>query len=258
MDTSILQPFFPVILALAAAIATGLMGGFALMRKMTLAGDTMSHIALPGLGVALLWNVNPVVGAATALTIGALLIWRIERKTGLAAETTIGVIFSAAIAVGALVTPSEELIEALFGGEEAVPLGTLAAYLALSLAVVLFVLRFRNELVLSSFNADLARATGVNVSRLTLLFYLCFALTLVLGLRFLGTLLVGALVIVPAAAAKQFTETLSKFLLASAGIAALSVAVGYAIANGYDVSVGPMVVAIATAIFLVSLLKRHR
>ena len=84
-----LQEFFPVILALVAAVATGLMGGFALMKKMTLAGDTMSHIALPGLGVALLFQINPTIGAAAALAIGAVLIWKIEERSDLAAETTI-------------------------------------------------------------------------------------------------------------------------------------------------------------------------
>lgn len=255
---STLQEFYPLILALFAAVATGFMGSFALMRRMTLAGDTMSHIALPGLGVALLWNINPVIGAATALAIGAVLIWKIEQSTDLPTETTIGVIFSAAIAVGALVTPSEDIIEALFGGEGAISLATLVTYIALSLVVILFVLRFRNQLVLTLFNTDLARTTGVKISRLNLLYYLMFALTLILGLRFLGTLLVGALVIVPAATAKQLTETLSRFLIISAAVSMLSVALGYFLAHAYGFHVGPTVISIAAGFFLLSLFKRHR
>jgi len=250
--------FYPLILALFVAVATGFMGSFALMRRMTLAGDTMSHIALPGLGVALLWNINPVIGAATALAIGAVLIWKIEESADLPTETTIGVIFSAAIAIGALVTPSEDIIEALFGGGGAISLTTLIIYIALSLAVMLFVLQFRNQLVLTLFNTDLARTTGVKISRLNLLYYLMFALTLILGLRFLGTLLVGALVIVPAAAAKQLTETLSNFLIVSAAVSMVSVALGYFLAYIYDFQVGPTVISIAAGFFLLSLLKKHR
>ena len=253
----IAQTLYPLLLALFAAIATGLMGGFALMRRMTLAGDTMSHIALPGLGLALLWHINPVIGAGAALAIGAVLIWKIEEKTGLSTETTIGVIFSAAIAIGALVTPSENIIEALFGGGGAIPLTTLITYIILSLVVIFFVMRFRNQLIISLFNADLARVTGINVSRLNLWYYLMFALTLVLGLRFLGTLLVGALVIVPAAAARQLTETLSKFLVVSAILSMLSVALGYWVANIYHFQVGPTVVSIATGLFVLSLFKNH-
>jgi ABC-type Mn2+/Zn2+ transport system permease subunit len=254
-----IQAFYPVILALAAAVAAGLMGGFALMKRMTLAGDAMSHIALPGLGVALLFQINPVIGAAVALAVGAVLIWKIEEHTDLAAETTIGVIFSAAIAVGVLVTPSEEIIEALFGGEEVISPALFLAYLALSLAVILFVARFRNQLILGAFNADLAKATGVKVSRLNLLYYLLFALTLILGLRFLGTLLVGALVIIPAATAKQLTETLSRFLILSAALSTAAVAFGYLIAGMYDFQVGPTVVSVAAAFFAISLfVRRHK
>jgi len=249
--------FYPVLLALFVALATGVMGGFALMRRMTLAGDTMSHIALPGLGLAFLWGIEPLFGALAALIVGALLIWNIEKRSGLASETTIGVIFAAAIALGALVTPSEEIIESLFGGESLVSLPTLITYIALSLAVVFFIVRFKDKLVLSLFNGDLARTTGINVSRLNLWFYFMFALTLVLGLRFLGTLLVGALVIVPAATARQLTETLPRFLTISAIVAMLSVALGYLIAHLHGFQVGPTVVAVATGLFLLSLLKKH-
>ncbi|HTY39662.1 MAG TPA: metal ABC transporter permease [Candidatus Paceibacterota bacterium] len=248
-----IQTFYPLILALFAAGATGLMGSFALMKKMTLAGDTMSHIALPGLGLALVLKLNPVIGAAAALALGALLIWQIENHSKLATETTIGVIFAAAIAIGALVTPSEDIIEALFGGEGAVSLGTLLLYIVLSLVVIGFVLRYRNQLVLGLFNADLATTTGIKVSRLNLAYYLMFALTLILGLRFLGTLLVGALVIVPAATARQLTRTLAAFLGGSATLSMLSVGLGYWLADAYNLQAGPTIVSIAAGLFVISL-----
>lgn len=217
----------------------------------------MSHIALPGLGVAMLWNINPVIGAAVALALGAVFIWRIQDKTDFATETSIGVIFAAAIAIGALVTPSEELINALFGGEGTVYLSTLLLYAALSALVILFVLRYRHKLVLSLFNSDLAAATGVNVSLLNLGYYLIFALTLILGLRFLGTLLVGALVIVPAAIGRQLTETLGRFMAASAIASMLSVGLGYGLAYAYHLQTGPTVICVAAGLFLLSLLKKR-
>ncbi|MEY4731933.1 MAG: hypothetical protein RL681_879 [Candidatus Parcubacteria bacterium] len=252
---------YPFILAVFVATATGLMGGFALMKRMTLAGDTMSHIALPGLGLAFLWNANPIVGAAAALGIGAVIIWKIESHADLSTETSVGVIFAASIAIGALVTPSEDIIEALFGGSGGVSFATLVTYIALSLAVVFFVMRFRNRLVLSLFNADLASASGVNVSRTNLFYLLTFALTLVLGLRFLGTLLVGALVIVPAAISRQLTHTLDRFLWTSAAASVFSVLLGYGIADLWDLDpehVGPAVVAVGAGLFVISLLKKKR
>ncbi len=253
----LIADFYPVILALFAAAATGLVGSFALMKKMTLAGDTMSHIALPGLGLAFLWGINPVIGAAATLAIGAIFVWRVQQKTDFATETSIGVVFAAAIAIGALVTPSEDIIGALFGGAGAVSLGTLVLYALLSLLVIFFILKFRNKLVLSLFNQDLAATSGVNVSWLNLGYFLIFALTLLLGLRFLGTLLVGALVIVPAAIGRQLSENLSKFMLTSAAASMLSVGIGYGISAAYHLETGPTVVVVATILFLLSLLKKR-
>src|SRR5882672_4740684 len=106
-------------LALSAtmALAAGLVGCFAVMRRMALAGDALSHVALPGIGVALALHLHPVFGAVAMLFFGALIVWTLEDRSRLATETIIGVIFSAALAVGSLFTSGEDLIEALFGGD---------------------------------------------------------------------------------------------------------------------------------------------
>src|SRR6266571_176899 len=103
-------------LSAAMALAAGLVGCFAVMRRMALAGDALSHVALPGIGIALALHIHPLVGAAAMLMFGGLLVWAIEDRSHLAIETIIGVIFSAALAVGSLITSGDDLIEALFGG----------------------------------------------------------------------------------------------------------------------------------------------
>src|SRR5437016_7856371 len=105
-----------ILLPTSMAIAAGLIGCFAVMRRMALAGDALSHVALPGIGVALALHVHPVFGAAAMLFFGSLLVWAIEDQSRLATETIIGVIFSAALAIGSLLTSGEDLLEALFGG----------------------------------------------------------------------------------------------------------------------------------------------
>src|SRR5690242_19989 len=92
------------LLLLTLATAAGLLGCFVIMRRMVLAADALSHVALPGIGVALLVHVHPLAGAMAALVLGTLLIWGIERRAQLATETVIGVVFSAALALGSLMT----------------------------------------------------------------------------------------------------------------------------------------------------------
>jgi ABC-type Mn2+/Zn2+ transport system permease subunit len=257
---------FSIILALLTAIAAGLVGSFALMKRMSLAGDVISHVALPGLGLALLLHFNPLLGAAATLFIGTLLIWRLQSGGTLTTDVAIGVIFTAALAVGTLLTPSEDLIEALFGGFQKLTLISFLLGVVAVIGVTTFLYVFRHKLVLSMFSPELAAATGVNVSRLNLYYLLVFSLTVLLGLRFLGALLVGALIIIPAATGRQLTHTLTRFLIASSVVSLVSVIIGFAINRFYsqlqigsvtlNLSLGPAIISVATLLFLLSFLKR--
>src|ERR1039458_1479496 len=93
-----------IALALGAGAAAGLVGCFAVMRRMTLAADAIAHIALPGIGLAILLRIHPILGGVAALLVGTLLVWGIEGRTRLATETVIGVVFSTALAIGRLMT----------------------------------------------------------------------------------------------------------------------------------------------------------
>ena len=251
---------------LMTALAAGLVGSFALMKRMSLAGDVVSHIALPGLGVALLLKINPLVGAAVALFLGTILIWRLQERATLTTDVAIGVIFTAALAIGTVLTPSEDLIEALFGGFQSLTTGWFILGLAAVAIILSFVLTFRHKLILSLFSPELAVTTGVNVARLNLYFLMVFSLTILLGLRFLGALLVGALIIVPAAIGRQLTHTLNAFLFASSLASVLSVALGFTLSRLYpsfsighvklNLALGPAIIAVATLLFLLSLLRK--
>ena len=247
-----------IFLVLLAAVSAGLIGALALMKRMTLAADALSHVALPGLGLALLFGINPLLGAATTLVLGALLVWRLEKHTGLATETTIGVVFSASLAVGALITPSEDLIAALFGNFQPISLGIFLTGVAAALLVIAFVLKFKNQLIIALFSPDLASSSGVNLSKLNLMYLLAFVLTILLGLRFLGALLVGSLVITPAAASRQLTHQLNNFLYVSALVAALSVLAGLFLERVYGLPFGPAVVTASAVFFVLSMLKKQK
>ncbi len=242
-----------IVLMLAVAAASGLVGVFALMRRMTLASDAISHVALPGLGIALLLKINPLIGGAAALFLGVILIWGIEQRTKISTETVIGVIFSASLAIGSLVTPSEELIDALFGKAAAPTFGTLAFGLAGALIVIGFILSQKERLTLALVSEDLAIVSGVSVSRMNFWFLMIFALNVILGLQFLGTLLMGSLVIVPAAVARNLGGSLKSTLLIAVLVAMGSVVVGYAIASAYGLALGPVIITVSAALFFGSL-----
>jgi zinc transport system permease protein len=247
-----------LILSAAMAAAAGLVGCFAVMRRMALAGDALSHVALPGIGIALALHVHPVFGAAAMLFFGALLVWAIEDRSRLATETIIGVIFSAALAVGSLVTSGEDLIEALFGGAGTPSRLETAFGLVAAVGVMLFVWRRKNALVVALVSPDIARTVGINVQRLNLLFLEMFALTVALGLRYLGVLLMGSLIIIPAATAKRLSSNLNGMLATAAIIAIAVTVVGSAVASSLERATGPLIVSLAAAGFFLSFLRKER
>jgi ABC-type Mn2+/Zn2+ transport system permease subunit len=229
------------------------------MKRMLLAGDVISHLALPGLGLAFLLKINPLIGGAATLFLGTLFVWRLQKKTGLTTDATVGVVFAAALAIGAAITPHEDLIDALFGELQQVSLRGFLLGFAATLLVALSLFFLKDRLALSVFSPDLAAATGVNVDRTNLWFLLVFSLTVLVGLRFMGTLLASALIILPAAAARQLTDKLSHFLTVSAAISLVSVLAGFLL-NTFVLKLsmlGPTIVLFSALFFALSLLARR-
>src|SRR5581483_10050169 len=246
------------VLVLFFSLAAGLVGCVALMRRMLLAGDVISHLALPGLGLAFTFKLNPVLGGAATLFLGTFLVWQLQKKTGLATEAAIGVVFAAALAIGAAITPSENLAESLFGEQQGIsPTGFLLGAAAVAL-VVFAVFRLRDRLALAIFSSDLAAATGVRISRLDLYFLLLFSLTVLVGLRFMGALLGSALIIVPAATANQLTSKMSDFVIASCAASVLSVSLGWTLnlLLLHSSTPGPSIAIVSALLFGASLLKK--
>ncbi|MGE5413706.1 MAG: metal ABC transporter permease [Syntrophomonadaceae bacterium] len=240
-------------LSVTMAAAAGLVGCFAVMRRMTLASDAISHVALPGIGVAIAFRIHPLVGGLAALLVGTVLIWTLEGRTRIATETVIGVVFSTALAVGTLLASGEDLIDALLGRPRQLGGWEVALGIAAALAVIGFVLSQRHRLVVALVSADMARTSGIDVRRLDLLFLVAFAVTVALGLRYLGVLLMGSLIIIPAAAAKQLARGLTAMLALAVTIAVGATVAGELVAIPLQRPTGPFIIIAAAAVFFASL-----
>jgi ABC-type Mn2+/Zn2+ transport system permease subunit len=236
------------------AVAAGLIGCFAVMRRMTLAGDALSHVALPGVGLALALDVHPVFGAAAMLFFGALLVWQIEDRSHIATETIVGVIFSAALAVGSMIMSGEDLIQALLGSAEVLSGPEVIFGLLGATAVIVFAVAQKDALVIALVSRDIARTAGVDTRRLNLIYLQVFALTVALGLRYLGVMLMGSLIIIPAATAKHVSRNLNQMLGLAAIFAVAATAGGSALGVWLHREPGPLIVTISATGFLITVL----
>ncbi len=245
-----------LLLSISMAVAAGLVGCFIVMRRMALAADALSHVALPGIGVALALHINPIFGAFAMLFFGALMVWAVEGKARIGTETVIGVLFSAALAIGSITMTGADLVDALFGGTGRLSRPEILFGAAATILVVSFVVTQRNRLVVMLVSPDVARTAGINVRLLNLLYLEAFALTIALGLRFLGVLLMGALIIIPAATAKRLARNLTGMLLTAVVLAVVSTIAGTCMASRLHRETGPLIVIVATCMFLLSFVRR--
>ena len=152
------------------AAAGGMLGSLALLRRMALVGDALSHVALPGVALGILFNLNIFAGALAFLIFGTIIIWAVEHKTKLPVDTLVGVMFTLALAIGALLTPKEDILEALFG--DIANISQFDFWLAslISLAIIILLLVFYKKFTLSLISSDLALSAGYKPHILEFLF----------------------------------------------------------------------------------------
>jgi ABC-type Mn2+/Zn2+ transport system permease subunit len=191
------------------------------------------------------------------LFFGALLVWALQQETRLATETTVGVVFSTALAIGSMMASGDDLIGALFGATGVLSRSETVFGMVAAIAVIVFIVSQRNQLVVMLVSPDVARTAGINVRRLNLLYLQTFALTIALGLRYLGVLLMGALIIIPAATAKRAAKDLNGMLTAAVAVAVLATAVGSYAGAWLHRETGPLIVTVAAGCFILSLICRQ-
>jgi len=261
--------FFSLVVGIFVGLSAGYLGSLMVLEKMALVGDALSHVALPGLALGILFNFDPFLGAFAFLFGSAVIIWHVGRVTRLSFETIVGAVFTLALAVGIIIIPEADLLEALFGDITTVTmLDTIVAVLIAVIAVYLTRLIY-DKIVLGMISEELAISKGINVAATNLLYLLLVTLVVAIGIKITGTLLVGFLVVVPAAAAKNLSSNLFRYSVLSAVFGAISSSSGVllqGLLSGYlslpaervNHLAGPLIVLVGVAIFLATILLRAR
>ena len=223
-------------------------------KHMALVGDALSHVALPGLALGILFNFNPFIGAFAFLATTAIVTWYLQKSTTLSIEAIIGVLFVLALAIGILITPQVDLLEVLFGDISKVTFTDTIVTALVSVFVIFVTRMIYDKLVLSMISKELAVSTRVKVEQINLIYLLLVAMIVAVGIKEVGTILVGAVVIVPAAAARNVSSSLYRYALLSAVFGVISALSGVLLSAYVNFPAGPLVVIVGAVIFAAGLL----
>ena len=251
---------FSLIVGVTVGLSAGYLGSIMVLEKMALVGDALSHVALPGLAIGVLLGFNPLIGGFAFLFVSAVLIWHLGRVTRLSFETLVGATFTLALAIGILLFGNnlDALEEALFGDITAVGITEAIAAALISVTVIFLTRIIYRKIVLGLISEELATSRGISVARINLLYLLLVSLTVAIGILITGTLLVGFLVVTPAAAAKTVSSNLSRYFKLSAIFGAISAVSGILLSSYFNIVPGPLVVISGITLFVVAVMVRWR
>ncbi len=236
--------------------AAGYLGSIMISKRMALVGDALSHVALPGLALGILFGFSPFLGAFALLAVTAVATWYLQKSTELPVESIVGVLFVLALAIGILITPQVELYEALFGNISSVTLTDAAEAAVISVVVVLLLRAIYPKLALTMISRELAVSSRVNVDGINLIYLLLVSTVVAVGIKEVGTLLVGAVVIVPAAAARSVSSSLARYSVLSGAFGVGSAVAGVLLSSYLALPAGPIVVLAGAVLFVVGLSAR--
>ncbi|MDX2111852.1 MAG: metal ABC transporter permease [Verrucomicrobiota bacterium] len=248
-------------LVLLASVAFGLVGTIVVARRLSALAGAVAHSVLGGIGAALYFQrvvgvtwLNPMLGALLAATVAALIIGWVSLYAKDREDTVIGALWAMGMAIGLLFlarTPGfTDPNSYLFGNILMISSADLWRVLALNIALIAGLFLGYNRLQALCFDPEFARLRGVPANLLYLLLLVVVAVTVVFLINIAGTVLVIALLTIPAALAGYITRHLWQMMLAAIAFAAVFCTSGLAVSYQYDLPTGPVIIAIAGTAYL--------
>jgi len=251
----------PLMAGCAIALIAGPLGSFVVWQRMAYFGDTLAHSALLGvaLGVFAGWNLTLSMMLAGVLLGFAL--WQLQARASLASDTLLGILSHSSLALGlvgvSLLAGSRlNLFSYLFGDLLTVTTLDLLTIVAVGSVCILLLVIYWRPLVMCAVDQDLAKVEGLPVERLRLLLVVLIATVVALSMKLVGALLITALLIIPAAAARRLTHSPEAMAVTAALFGVISVLSGIAVSVVINLPAGPAVVLMAALLFFSTLIKR--
>lgn len=252
-----------LIAGIAVAVVAGPLGAFAVWRRMAYFGDTLAHSALLGITFGLLLEINLNLAVTLGCLVLALILVGLQQKRFLATDTLLGILAHSTLALGLVCVSlfSEtriDLLAYLFGDILSVSLNDVIVISCIGAAVLLALFFLWRPLLAITVHEELAQVEGIAVVPVRTALMLLMALVIAIAMKIVGVLLITALMIIPAAAARRLSHSPEQMAITASCLGSLAVILGLAASYYWDTPAGPSIVLAATSLFTITLLKPAR
>ena len=245
-----------LVTAIVIGIVSGAVGCFIILRGMSLMGDAISHAVLPGVALSFILGINFFVGAIVFGLFASMIITFIRGNSIIKGDTAIGITFSSFLALGViligLARSSTDLFHILFGNILAVQDSDKWITIWVSVAVLIVIILFFKEVLITSFDPQMAKAMGMKVNFYHYLLMILLTLVSVTAMQSVGTILIVAMLITPAATAYLYVNSLKSMILLSSTLGAVTSVLGLFLGTSFNVAAGSSIVLTSAVIFAIS------
>ena len=243
-----------LITAIIIGIVAGAVGCFIVLRGMSLMGDAISHAVLPGVAISYILGIDFFIGAIAFGLLASIIITFIKGNSIIKSDTAIGITFSSFLALGVILIgvakSSTDLFHILFGNILAVQ--DIDITIGVGVFVLLVIKLFFKELLLTSFDELLAKAMGMKVNFYHYLLMILLTLVSVTAMQSVGTILIVAMLITPAATAYLYANSLKTMIFLSSTIGAVCSVLGLFIGYSFNIAAGSSIVLTLATVFAIS------
>ena len=254
------------VVGILVSLCAALLGVPLVLKRYSMIGDGLSHVSFGALAVAVACGWAPLPVSIPVVILAALCLLRMTERSRMGADAAIAVTSASSLAVGVIVTSlttgmTTDVDSYMFGSILAMDRADVALSVGLSIAVLTLFVLFYHRLFAITFDESFSRATGVKVGLYNTLLSVLTALTIVLGMRMMGAMLISSLVIFPALTAMGLLRSFRGVVLCAAAVSVLGFCVGLTGSYLLSTPVGATVVLVDLAVFLLACLlgrlKKH-
>ncbi len=258
---SILLP--ALIGGICVTICASLLGVTLVLKKYSMIGDGLSHIGYGALSVAAVMNLAPLKVALPVVIIAAFILLRLSENSKLNGDSAIALFSTTALSIGILVSSkaglTNDVSHYMFGSILAMDKSDVILSVVLSVIVILAFILLYNRIFAVTFDENFARATGVNAGVYNMIFAVLTAVTVVLGMMMMGSLLISSLIVIPTLTAMRVCRSFRGVVLTAGTVSVISFLLGMLIALMFNTAPGASIVIVNVFFFIVfSVIGRFR
>lgn len=251
-----------IIVGILIGICSAMLGVFLVLKKFSMIGDGLAHVSFATIAIALTLNASPLYVSIPVVIVASLFILRLNERTKLHGDAAIGLVSSFSVALGVLIVSvsdgfNVDLFSFLFGSILLISETDVFLSLGLAILIVSAVIFFYHDLFAFTHDEAFAKVMGINTNRMNTLIAILTSITIVLGIRVVGTMLISSMIIFPTVTALQIAKSFKWTMILSAIISVLSVILGVIGSYVFNLPSGASIVMVNAFFFAIAFVMKQ-